>query len=150
MQDGQSNFEQVDLSRRSPRLTLSLILRPRCVGIIIAHERIDPHTVPPRYLAKGNYFTLTVSTYPFIILCIHAGTRRSGIHLTLDLAGQARFGPDVEWVDEINYDVDSGRAQKFYAAIRRYWPELRDGSLMPAYSESGQRRQGKAKNKATS
>ena len=57
-----------------------------------------------------------------------------GIHLTLDLTGQARFGPDVEWVEEIDYNVDSGRAQKFYATIRRYWPDLRDGSLIPAYA----------------
>ena len=57
-----------------------------------------------------------------------------GIHLTLDLGGQAQFGPDVEWVDRIHYAVDSGRAQGFYAAIRRYWPGLPDGALAPAYA----------------
>ena len=57
-----------------------------------------------------------------------------GIHLTFDLAGQARFGPDVEWVDHIDYAVDPGRGRKFYAAIRRYWPDLPDGALVPAYA----------------
>jgi L-2-hydroxyglutarate oxidase LhgO len=68
-----------------------------------------------------------------------------GIHLTLDLAGQARFGPDVEWVDEVDYSVDPARAERFYGVIRRYWPALPDGSLAPAYSGSpkgGGRRHG--------
>ena len=54
-----------------------------------------------------------------------------GIHPTLDLGGQARFGPDVEWVDMIDYPVDPERARRFYAAIRRYWPALCDGALLP-------------------
>ena len=62
---------------------------------------------------------------------IHAGI---GVHLTLDLAGGARFGPDVEWVERIDYDVDPRRAQVFYDAIRSYWPGLKDGALQPAYS----------------
>ena len=57
-----------------------------------------------------------------------------GIHLTLDLAGQARFGPDVEWVDRIDYAVDPDRGERFYAAIRRYWPDLPDGTLVSAYA----------------
>jgi L-2-hydroxyglutarate oxidase LhgO len=57
-----------------------------------------------------------------------------GVHLTLDMAGQARFGPDVEWVDEIDYEVDPARAARFYPAIRRYWPGLPDGALSPGYS----------------
>ena len=54
--------------------------------------------------------------------------------MTLDLGGQARFGPDVEWVDTINYAVDRARGEAFYAAIRRYWPELPEGALVPAYA----------------
>jgi L-2-hydroxyglutarate oxidase LhgO len=54
-----------------------------------------------------------------------------GVHLTLDLAGQAKFGPDVEWVDAINYDVDPSLAPSFYAAIRTYWPGLPEGALQP-------------------
>ena len=57
-----------------------------------------------------------------------------GVHLTLDLGGQARFGPDTEWVDGVDYTVDPSRADGFYAAIRRYWPDLREGSLHPAYA----------------
>jgi L-2-hydroxyglutarate oxidase LhgO len=57
-----------------------------------------------------------------------------GVHLTLDLAGQARFGPDVEWVDTLNYDVNIARSERFYGAIRRFWPQLQDGRLIPAYA----------------
>jgi L-2-hydroxyglutarate oxidase LhgO len=57
-----------------------------------------------------------------------------GVHLTLDLAGQGRFGPDVEWVEEVHYDVDPECADSFCAAIRIYWPELPDGSLQPSFS----------------
>jgi L-2-hydroxyglutarate oxidase LhgO len=62
-----------------------------------------------------------------------------GVHLTIDLAGRARFGPDVEWLDiedesQIDYSVNPARAAKFYEAIRRYWPNLRDGELVPDYS----------------
>jgi L-2-hydroxyglutarate oxidase LhgO len=57
-----------------------------------------------------------------------------GVHLTLDLAGQARFGPDVEWVDRPDYDVDPRRGDAFYTAIHTYWPGLRDGALQPAYA----------------
>ena len=57
-----------------------------------------------------------------------------GVHVTLDLGGQCRFGPDVEWVDEIDYEVDPARADVFYEAVRRYWPGLQDGALQPGYS----------------
>jgi L-2-hydroxyglutarate oxidase LhgO len=54
--------------------------------------------------------------------------------LTVDLGGQAKFGPDVEWIDEIDYVVDPSRGDKFYAAIREYWPDLKDGALQPGYA----------------
>jgi L-2-hydroxyglutarate oxidase LhgO len=57
-----------------------------------------------------------------------------GAHLTLDLGGQAKFGPDVEWVDAIDYTVDPARAQKIYSTVRSYWPGLPDGALQPSYS----------------
>jgi L-2-hydroxyglutarate oxidase LhgO len=57
-----------------------------------------------------------------------------GVHLTIDLGGQAKFGPDVEWVQALNYDVDPRRADSFYAAIRAYWPGLPDDALQPAYA----------------
>ena len=95
---------------------------------------LDTATIPARYLAKGSYFGLTGKA-PFRHLIYPVPEPGGlGIYLTLDLAGQARFGPDVEWVDRISYDVDPQRGRSFYASIRRYWPGLHDGALMPAYS----------------
>lgn len=90
--------------------------------------------VPTAYYAKGNYFTLTGKN-PFSRLIYPVPVPGGlGTHLTIDLGGQARFGPDVEWVEEIDYEVDPRRGESFYAAIRRYWPELKDGALAPGYS----------------
>jgi L-2-hydroxyglutarate oxidase LhgO len=90
--------------------------------------------IPPLHLAKGNYFSLSGRS-PFSRLIYPMPTPGGlGVHLTLDLAGQAKFGPDVEWVEAIGYDVDPGRARSFYAAIRTYWPDLPDGALQPAYA----------------
>ena len=90
--------------------------------------------VPRSYLARGSYFALTGSS-PFSRLVYPVPVEGGlGVHLTLDLAGRARFGPDVEWVEEIDYRVDPRRADAFYAEIRRYWPSLPDDSLTPAYA----------------
>jgi L-2-hydroxyglutarate oxidase LhgO len=90
--------------------------------------------VPGAWYAKGNYFTLTGRS-PFSRLIYPVPVPGGlGTHLTIDLAGQARFGPDVEWVDEIAYEVDPRRAEGFYASIRRWWPGLKDGALAPGYS----------------
>lgn len=97
-------------------------------------DALPSTAVPPRYLAKGNYFSLQ-GRAPFTRLIYPIPDEAGlGVHLTLDLAGQARFGPDVEWVSAIDYGVDPRRCDGFYAKIREYWPELRDGSLVPAYS----------------
>jgi L-2-hydroxyglutarate oxidase LhgO len=92
-------------------------------------------TLAPRaHYAKGHYFTLagrhgfTRLIYP---VPVPGGL---GVHLTLDLQGQARFGPDVQWVEEIDYSVDAARAEAFYAEVRRYWPGLADGALQPGYA----------------
>lgn len=90
--------------------------------------------VPEQYLAKGNYYTLSTSA-PFQRLIYPVPEPGGlGVHLTLDLAGRIRFGPDVEWIREIDYRVDPSRAERFYSAIRRYWPGLPDGSLEPGYA----------------
>jgi L-2-hydroxyglutarate oxidase LhgO len=90
--------------------------------------------IPRAYLAKGNYFSCSARA-PFSRLIYPVPEPGGlGVHLTLDMAGQARFGPDVEWVDAIDYAVDPARAERFYPAIRRYWPTLPDGALMPSYS----------------
>jgi L-2-hydroxyglutarate oxidase LhgO len=97
-------------------------------------EGMPADRIPPTYLAKGNYFACSVRA-PFSRLIYPVPEPGGlGVHLTLDLAGQARFGPDVEWIDAPDYDVDPARATRFYPAIRRYWPELPDGALLPAYS----------------
>jgi len=101
---------------------------------------LDPRWVPPLYLARGNYFSLSGRS-PFKHLVYPMPDRAGlGVHLTLDLAGQARFGPDVEWLapdlapDAIDYAVDPTRAERFVAAIRRWWPGLPEHALAPAYS----------------
>lgn len=89
---------------------------------------------PRELYAKGNYYSLTRRA-PFSRLIYPVPEPGGlGVHITLDLAGQARFGPDVQWVDTLDYRVDAGRADRFYAAIRRYWPGLPDGALAPGYS----------------
>ena len=95
--------------------------------------------VPQARYAKGNYFSLSARA-PFTHLIYPVPEAAGlGVHLTLDLAGQARFGPDVEWIDpatpdHIDYRVDPTRAAAFEAAVRRYWPGLPDGALQPDYS----------------
>ncbi|HTH15911.1 MAG TPA: NAD(P)/FAD-dependent oxidoreductase [Magnetospirillum sp.] len=90
--------------------------------------------VPADYLCKGNYFTLT-GKVPFQRLVypvpVAAGL---GVHYTLDMGGRGRFGPDVEWIEREDYQVDPARADSFYGAIRHYWPALPDGALEPAYA----------------
>ena len=90
--------------------------------------------VPAEYYAKGNYFTLTGRS-PFSRLIYPVPVPGGlGVHLTMDLGGQAKFGPDVEWIDAIEYQVDPRRSDSFYAAVRRYWPDLKDGALQPGYA----------------
>jgi L-2-hydroxyglutarate oxidase LhgO len=90
--------------------------------------------VPTAYYAKGNYFTLSGRS-PFSRLIYPVPVPGGlGVHLTIDLGGQARFGPDVQWIDGIDYTVDPARADSFYAAVRKYWPALRDGALQPGYA----------------
>jgi L-2-hydroxyglutarate oxidase LhgO len=97
-------------------------------------EGLDARLVPRELYAKGNYYTLTRRS-PFSRLVYPVPEPGGlGVHVTLDLAGQARFGPDVEWTGRIDYAVDPKRAERFYAAIRRYWPGLPDGALAPGYA----------------
>ena len=90
--------------------------------------------VPPSFYAKGNYYALT-GRPPFSRLIYPLPEPGGlGVHLTLDLGGQARFGPDVEWISAPDYSVDPARSQKFYAEVRRYWPDLPDNALTPAFA----------------
>jgi L-2-hydroxyglutarate oxidase LhgO len=120
------------------RPALSARLAVNCAGldaVALAHriEGFPATHIPRAYLAKGTYFTLSGSS-PFSRLIYPIPESGGlGIHLTLDIGGQAKFGPDVQWVDVPDYDVDPARAGKFEQAIRRYWPGLKDGQLKPGY-----------------
>ncbi len=95
---------------------------------------IPPETVPPTYYAIGHYYTLTGKA-PFKHL-IYPVARQDwlGVHVTIDLGGQVKFGPDLSWIDRVDYRFDEGRAAAFYEAIRRYYPGLKDGALQPGYT----------------
>lgn len=100
---------------------------------------LDSRYIPKPTYAKGHYFSLQGAA-PFSRLIYPAPQDAwLGIHLTLDLGGQVKFGPDLEWLevsnpDAIDYRVDERRAASFYADVRRYWPGLPDGALLPSYS----------------
>lgn len=95
---------------------------------------LDPLGVPGAYYCKGNYYTLAGRS-PFARLIYPVPERAGlGVHVTVDLAGQCRFGPDTEWIERIDYDVDPARAASFYAAVRAYWPGLPDNALVPGYA----------------
>jgi len=97
-------------------------------------EGLDPRQIPCASLCKGSYFAFP-GEVPFRHLIYPIPEPGGlGVHLTLDLAGAARFGPDTEWIDSLNYDVDPRRAGDFERAISRYWPRLPPGALRPAYA----------------
>ena len=99
-----------------------------------AIEGMPRQLVPTQYYARGCYFTLSGRS-PFSRLIYPVPVAGGlGVHLTIDLGGQARFGPDVEWIDTLDYRVDPARADGFYDAVRRYWPGLQDGALQPGYA----------------
>ena len=107
-------------------------LQAQAVAGLLNGVAVD--SIPPLYLAKGNYYVLR-GKCPFSHLIYPAPEAAGlGTHLTLDLAGQGRFGPDVEWIEHIDYAVDPRRAEHFYAAIRTYWPALPDRALAPGYA----------------
>ena len=107
--------------------------------LALAMAGLPSRLVPRAHYSKGSYYALSGKA-PFGRLIYPMPQEASlGVHLTLDLAGQARFGPDAEWLDvqradDIDYRVDPARADAFYADVRRYWPALPDGALQPAYS----------------
>jgi L-2-hydroxyglutarate oxidase LhgO len=95
---------------------------------------VPAESIPAAYFCRGVYFTLSGKS-PFRRLIYPVPVAGGlGVHVTLDLAGQARFGPDIEWIDGIDYAVDPRRGDAFYAAVRRYWPGLRDDALQPGYA----------------
>ncbi|NGO52954.1 NAD(P)/FAD-dependent oxidoreductase [Allomesorhizobium camelthorni] len=97
-------------------------------------QGVPTDLIPKEYYAKGNYFSLSGKS-PFSRLIYPVPVKGGlGVHLTLDMGGQARFGPDVEWVSRLDYEVDPRRAESFYASVRRYYPDLKNGTPQQAYS----------------
>jgi L-2-hydroxyglutarate oxidase LhgO len=100
-------------------------------------ERLDGYPAArlrAAHFAKGNYFVCH-GRKPFKHLVYPMPNEAGlGVHATLDLDGTTRFGPDVEWVEQLDYQVDAKRGESFYAAIREYWPTLPDGALQPGYA----------------
>lgn len=102
-------------------------------------KNFDQNLIPPQHLAKGNYFTIS-GAKPFQKLVYPVPVAGGlGAHFTRNMAGESLFGPDVEWIenteyDKLNYDVDAARAEKFYGYIEKYWPEIRNRELRPAYA----------------
>jgi L-2-hydroxyglutarate oxidase LhgO len=97
-------------------------------------DGVPPSSVPGQYFAKGHYFTLSGQS-PFKRLVYPVPVPGGlGVHVTLDLAGQARFGPDVAWQNGVDYSFEDGREARFYEAIRRYFPALAAGALTPGHT----------------
>jgi L-2-hydroxyglutarate oxidase LhgO len=104
---------------------------PLVAGLISDYPR---EYLPQRCFAKGSYFSLTGNS-PFSHLIYPVPVSGGlGVHLTVDLQGQARFGPDVEWIEDLNYNVGLEKRRHFYEAIRRYWPNCTEERLIPGYA----------------
>lgn len=142
IQDGKNGY-RLEVGGEEP-FELETKYLINCAGLsapAIAHkvEGLPKQHIPKAYFAKGNYFSLTGKS-PFSRLIYPVPEPGGlGVHLTLDMGGQAKFGPDVEWLDidreeQINYTVDKERGEKFYAAVRQYWPGLQEGALNADYS----------------
>ena len=117
-----------ELSRWRGTVYLSLNVVARSV------DGVPRETIPPAYFCRGVYFSLT-GPAPFRRLVYPVPPPGGlGVHITLDLAGQACFDSDVEWIAAVDYTVDPARGDAFYAAIHTYWPELRDDPQQPGYA----------------
>ena len=134
IRDGAIVLEAADGTRLQARVLINAagLQAPALASRI---RGLDQRHVPEARYAKGNYFVLTGAS-PFSRLIYPVPEAAGlGVHLTLDMGHQAKFGPDVEWVDSADdLTVDPARGDGFYAEVRRYWPGLRDGALVPGYS----------------
>ncbi len=140
VQSGSLKCGEIRLSiGQDPAYDLEATVVVNCAGleaqrVARSFDGLRADMIPQLHYAKGNYYGIE-GRVPFRRLIYPVPVDGGlGVHLTLDLAGRARFGPDVEWVSGIDYRVDPGRSDGFYAAIRSYWPALPSGSLRPDYA----------------
>ncbi len=129
---------RIDIGGREPTsLIAEIVVNAAGLGAqeLARHLKgLDPAHIPPLYYAKGNYFSLTgPSPFSHLIYPMPSGAWL-GVHVGLDLSNRCRFGPDLHWVDSIDYDVDIAEAENFAASIRRYYPALAEGALCPDYT----------------
>jgi L-2-hydroxyglutarate oxidase LhgO len=132
-----SGWEVAFAGAESGEIAVDAVVNSASLGaqkLARATEGYPADRVPKLVFGKGNYFGCLGK--PAFSHLIYPAPVEGGLgtHLTLDLAGRMRFGPDVDWVEEEVYEVDPRRAELFYASIRRYWPGLPDGALVPDYS----------------
>jgi L-2-hydroxyglutarate oxidase LhgO len=130
---------ELDVGGECPS-TLRAQVVVNCAGlqacqVAAALQGLAPQHVPTPYYAQGAYFTLTGKA-PFsrLVYPVPGESSHLGVHLTLDLGGQARFGPSFRWVDAVDYVVDPADGAGFAQAVRHYWPGLPDGALQPGYA----------------
>ena len=130
---GSSDAQQPDTRLLARQVVNSAGLNAPALARLL--DGLPADSVPQGHLAKGCYFTLSGQA-PFSHLVYPAPglSGHLGVHLTLDLGGQARFGPSFKWVDAVDYRVDAADAQGFEAEVRRYWPGLPDHALQPGYA----------------
>ena len=140
VQSGSFRPNKIRLSiEQHPVYDLDAAVVVNCAGleaqrVARSFDGLRADTIPALHYAKGSYYRVE-GPVPFRRLIYPVPEDGGlGVHLTLDLAGRARFGPDVEWVPAIDYCVEPGRADGFYTAIRSYWPGLPSGSLRPDYA----------------
>jgi L-2-hydroxyglutarate oxidase LhgO len=137
VESGKRSADAIRLITSAGAIEAGLVVNAAGLTAPVLAARIDAmprDRIPQTWLAKGSYFALS-GRNPFSRLIYPVPVDGGlGVHLTLDLAGQARFGPDVEWIDEIDYAVDPARGTDFAQAIRRYWPGLPEAALVPGYA----------------
>ena len=120
-------------------MTIQSDLVVNCAGLYAQDiaktiKGIPPETIPKLYYAIGHYFTVTGKPAFTRLIYPVAVAGSLGLHVALDLAGQVRFGPDIEYIDRIDYGFRTSLSVKFYDSIRRYYPDLKDDSLQPGYT----------------
>lgn len=128
---------QVSVAGEEVELQTSRLIN--CAGLYASEvsrkiEGLIAEEIPTTYYRKGNYFSYAASNIFKHLIYPVPVVGGLGIHSTLDMSGQVRFGPDVEWIEEINYDVDPNKRKVFAESIRRYWPVVEESLLQPGYS----------------